>query len=234
MIIVADSPESQSFVERCRKCTLDEACGFHGQPELAHISERRFYGRNFTVIQQGNPATHAYIVCAGWLQIIHLTPAGRAVSELAGPGTILGLAGVMTGGGYCNSARTLEECELQQIGREALLNFARDNPTVSLQLLKTMSRQWQRSLRHLYELSSKVPTEMRLLRALCEISETCGDPTNGGIRIRVPLSVQVLAETVGCSRQWVSKMLGQLEEKGFIRHRSSWISVTHAGLKGLH
>ncbi len=232
MSIATDSPRSPSFVQRCRECTLDETCGFHGQPELERISERRFYGRNFTVIQQGNAATHAYIVCAGWLQIIHLTSAGRAVSELAGPGTILGLAGVMAGSGYCNSARTLEECELQQIERDALLNFARDNPTVSLRLLKTMSLQWQRSLRHLYDLSSKVPTEKRLLRALCEISETCGNPANGGVRIRVPLSVQVLAETVGCSRQWVSKMLGQLEQKGLIRHRSSWISVTHEGLKG--
>ncbi len=221
-------------VKDSRTCTLEESCGFCRYQELQQISERRFYGRNFTVTRQGDPASHVFVVCSGWLQTTHITPAGRAVSELAGPNTILGLAGAMTGTDYVYNARTLEECELLQIEREAFLAFIQDNPSVSVMLLKTMSRQWQRVLYHFYDLSSKVPAEARLVRTLREIAETCGNPMNGGIRIRVPLSAQVLADTVGCSRQWVSKMLGQLEQKGLIRHRSSWISVTHAGLKGIH
>lgn len=215
-------------------CSLEETCGFYGHPELQSISERRFYGRHFTVTRQGDPAGRIFIVCSGWLQMTHMTPAGRAVSQLAGPDTILGLTGVMTGTEYIYSARTLEECELQQIEREAFLTFIQDNPKISVQLLKTISRQWQRLLHHFYDLSSKVPAEARLLRTLREISETCGNPMNGGVRIRVPLSVQALADTVGCSRQWVSKLLGELEEKGLIRHKSGWITVTHTGIRSRH
>ena len=231
MSATANTVGPQSFVERCSTCTLDETCGFYGHPELQHISERRFYGRHFTVTRQGDPAAKVYIVCSGWLQLTHLTPTGRIVSQIAGPDTILGLTGVMTESEYMYSARTLEESELQQIEREAFLTFIQDNPKVSVQLLKTMSRQWQRLLQRFYELSSKVPAEARLLRTLREISETCGNPMNGGIRIRVPLSVQVLADTVGCSRQWVSKLLGNLEEKGLIRHKSGWITVNYVGLR---
>ncbi len=219
-------------VEHSRTCTLeDSSCGFCGYQELQHISERRFYGRNFTVTRQGDPASQVFVVCSGWLQTTHINPAGRAVSELAGPNTILGLAGAMTGTDYVYSARTLEECELLLIEREAFLDFIQNNPAVSVQLLKTMSQQWQRVLHHFYDLSSKVSAEARLLRALGEIAEMCGTPVNGGVRIRVPLSVQILADTVGCSRQWVSKLLGELEQKGFLRHKSGWITVTQAGLR---
>ena len=218
-------------VERCRTCNTQAACGFHGFAELQQIAERRFYARDFTIIQQGKPATHAHLVCSGWLQITHLTVNGRAVVELAGPGTVLGLAGIMSGDGYCTSALTLDSCEVLQVEREAFVTFLLDHPTVVMRLLQTMSRQWQKSLQHLYDLASKVPTETRLMRALREIAAACGDPNSGGIRIHVPLSVQTLADTVGCSRQWISKLLGDLVAKGLIRHRAGWISVTRAGLK---
>ncbi len=229
---VSDSKTKDRFtVERCRTCVPQHGCGFYGFPELQQIAERRFYGRDFTIIQQGDPATNGYIVCSGWLQITHLTVDGRAIVELAGPGTVLGLAGLMTGDGYCTSAHTLDECEVLQVEREALVTFLLAHPTVAIRLLQTLSTQWQKSLRHLYDLASKVPTEKRLMRALREIAATCGDPSSGGIRIHVPLSVQTLADTVGCSRQWISKLLGDLEAKGLIRHKAGWIWVTRAGLK---
>ncbi len=223
----ANSLISPSFMDS----TPEEACGFYGHQELRSISERRFYGRHFTVTRQGDPAAHIYIVCSGWLQITHMTHAGRAVSQLVGPGTILGLTGAMTGTGYAYSARTLGDCELQKVERNVFLEFLMNNPALSVQLLRTLSRESQSLLHRFYDLSSRVPAEARLLRTLHEISEACGNPTNGGVRIRVPLSVQVLADTVGCSRQWVSKLLGELEEKGLIRHKSGWITVTSRGTK---
>ncbi len=231
MSATANTLKPQSITERGRVRAPEETCDFCEHPELLAISERRFYGRYSTVTRQGDPAARIYFVCSGWLQIAHTTRTGRAVAQLAGPGAILGLTNALTGTEYLYSVRTLEECELRQIECEAFLAFVRDNPYISIHLLKTMSRQWLQMLRHIYQLSTKVPTETRLMDTLREISETCGSPADGGLRIRVPLSVQVLADTVGCSRQWVSKLLGELGKKGLIRYKSGWITITRAGLK---
>ncbi len=217
--------------ERCRTCAPHESCAFYGIPDMDRVARRRFYGRDFTIVRQGDEADYVYVICSGWIQVTHVTCAGRAVVDLFGPGTVFGLAGAVNGGVYLASARTLEECEMERIERSDFLRFVKDHPEVSFDLLKSLGHQLQLSMLHLYDLSSKVPSDKRLIRTLNRIAEQCGTETEAGRRIRFPLPVQMLADTVGCSRQWVSKILGTLVEQGLIRYKSGWITITQEGMK---
>jgi len=79
-------------------------------------------------------------------------------------------------------------------------------------------------------LSARVPTGERLLSALAELARVYGLPAEAGLRIPVPLTVQMLADKVGCSRQWASKLLGELESAGKLKRNRSWITlITGAG-----
>jgi CRP-like cAMP-binding protein len=74
-------------------------------------------------------------------------------------------------------------------------------------------------------LSAKVPTGERLMSALVEMGRIYGVPAESGLRIPVPLTVQMLAEKIGCSRQWASKKLGELEAAGKLERNRSWITL---------
>jgi len=61
---------------------------------------------------------------------------------------------------------------------------------------------------------------MNLLR---EFGQNCGHPIDDGVRIRIPLTVQDLADKIGCSRQWTSKLLGKLQTARLIERNQGWI-----------
>jgi CRP-like cAMP-binding protein len=68
------------------------------------------------------------------------------------------------------------------------------------------------------------------MSALIELGNVYGVPAEAGLRIPVPLTVQMLADKVGCSRQWASKLLGELEAAGKLKRNRSWITlITGAG-----
>lgn len=218
-------PRHGSVPERCQTCPAQYSCAFTGMPEFHGLAERRFYGRGYTVLQQGSEAKRAYVLRSGWIQTTHVTPEGKAIVNLAGPGALLGFQEVLSGARHTAGAQTLEDSEIESVEAARLFAFLEDYPAAALALLKTLSAQWERSLSRLYDLASKVPADRRLVRALCEISRTCGCESEGGIRIKVPVSIQMLADIIGCSRQWISTLLAELEERGILRHKSGWITL---------
>jgi len=64
------------------------------------------------------------------------------------------------------------------------------------------------------------------MSALVELGRIYGLPAEAGLRIPVPLTVQMLADKVGCSRQWASRLLGELEAAGKLRRNRGWITLT--------
>ena len=51
---------------------------------------------------------------------------------------------------------------------------------------------------------------------LVELAERFGEPTNGGVRVGLPLSQDELAGWTGASREAVSKALRSLRDRGLI------------------
>jgi CRP-like cAMP-binding protein len=66
------------------------------------------------------------------------------------------------------------------------------------------------------------------MSALVELGRVYGVPAESGLRIPVPLTVQMLADKIGCSRQWASKTLGELEAAGKLKHKRGWITLVNS------
>jgi CRP-like cAMP-binding protein len=209
-------------------CAIQNSCVLREFPKLGSLTELRFYGRGFSLHHQGSEARRALIVRTGWIQITHVTREGKSIVSLAGPGALLGFYEVLSGGPYLTSACTLEESQIESLSADDLLSFLEAHPSASISLLKSLSAEQQKWLGKLYDLSSRVSVDQRLLRALCEMAGTCGCEDDGGVRIKVPVSKQMLADIIGCSRQWISTVLAGLEARGLIRQKSCWITLRAA------
>ncbi|MBZ5496387.1 MAG: Crp/Fnr family transcriptional regulator [Acidobacteriia bacterium] len=213
---------------RCVDCAAQAKCNFFSSPIVQAVTERGFYGRGYLIVQQGEVAREVFMVRAGWLRLSHVSASGKAVADLVGPGTLLGVPEVVTGTPHKNSVETLEECDLEWVNADAFLSLLTTSPLLSLELLKTVSQQVLKLASRLNDHAGGLPSGRRLLLALREISENCGALTPQGVRIRLPLSMQDLADKVGCSRQWIWKMLGELEAEGYLRRKGSWITLLAA------
>jgi CRP-like cAMP-binding protein len=71
----------------------------------------------------------------------------------------------------------------------------------------------------------------RLVRQLQELAGSCGVPTDRGTLLDAPLTVRDLAGTLGCSRQWASKLLSEIEAQGLIEREGRRIILTDAALE---
>jgi CRP/FNR family transcriptional regulator, cyclic AMP receptor protein len=160
------------------------------------------------------------------MQITHAMPNGKSIVDLWPPGSIVGIAPAMLSNTYPYSAIALEDCEIEQADAVEFLKHLKKDAYVAFDLLRYISRQVTKLLGHFYVAVAKIPMEDRLLRVLHEISSTCGVRAEGGVRINLPLSVQVLADWIGCSRQWASRLLSDLEKRGALKRRNGWITLT--------
>lgn len=216
-----------SIVESCLVCEPDQRCCLSRAEWFREMRTIRVVGRQATIFSQGQRAEKVYALRRGWVQATHLMPNGKAVTHLFGPGSIFGIDCAAAQCEFPYTAVAIEECELEEAISDDFLKRLREDPLIAVDVLRQVSQSMQRLLSRFYSSASKVRSAELLLETLREIAwncSTCVDEST--IRINLPLSVQVLADHIGCSRQWVSKMLASLENDGTIQRNGVWIMIT--------
>ena len=185
---------------------------------LRGLLEHRCYPAEAVVFHQGESPRGIYLVRSGLLSLEHLTPGGRTVAMRLAAGTeVVALAECLTGNTHQLLARTLAPSVLDFAPRDLFLEFLEREPELTLDLLRRISRRVERLQQGCYEVTGRYPLADRLLGKLHDLAETCGVPTPDGVLLDLPLTVQNLADLLGCSRQWASKLLGEMEAEGLVR-----------------
>lgn len=223
--------------EHCSACEAEPKCPFNNLGPAARkayeeILEVRVYAPGSTIVRQGDRAAGIHVVRSGLVRMTHLTPAGKVVGvQVLGPGAILGLTEVVTGDLCLTSAEAVEDCEIESVSRRHFVPFLLQHPKVALELLIRVSQELVRLQEAIFESAGGGRLGDRLLRQLLEIAASCGVPTDRGTLLDVPLTVRDLAGTLGCSRQWASKLLSEIESQGLIEREGRRIILTDAALE---
>ncbi|HZU41329.1 MAG TPA: cyclic nucleotide-binding domain-containing protein [Terriglobales bacterium] len=93
------------------------------------------------LFNQGEPALGIYLLDKGRVAL-HLDCGRRSFpTRVVNPGCVIGLPGTLSGTDYSLGAETLEDCTLDFIPRERLLEFLRENPAHCFQLVELLSRE---------------------------------------------------------------------------------------------
>ncbi len=218
--------------DRCADCVAEPSCPFSDlSPEAREafraISETRVYAPGSRIIRQGDPALGLFVVQTGLVRVLHLTPGGKPVGvRMASTSEILGLNEVITGDRYRQSAEAVEQTRLEHVPRKRFVPFLFQHPEVAVEVLIRVSQDYAKLQEGLYEAAAGSPLGDRLLHKLQEFAGSCGVPTDRGVLLDVPLTVQDLAGSLGCSRQWASKLLAEIESQGLIERNGRRITLT--------
>lgn len=225
-------PEDPMPANGAESCVFDDL-----EPEaraaLQEILEPRRYPAGATILRQGEPAVGLYVLRSGLVRTTHLTPAGKPVGvRIVAPSGILGLAEVVTGDPYLLSAETVGRCRVDHVARKKFVPFLLRHPGVAVELLIRVSQDLVGLQTGVYEAAGGGNLGERLVRQLQELAGSCGVPTDRGTLLDAPLTVRDLAGTLGCSRQWASKLLSEIEARGLIEREGRRIILTEAALQG--
>jgi CRP-like cAMP-binding protein len=174
-----------------------------------------FY-RNQVIFQEGETGDSLFIVLKGKVRVCLYDEEGREyILDVINKDGFFGELALIDELPRSANAIAMESSELLIIRRPDFLKLLVENPTITIEILKVLSRRLRvadERIRWLAFLS----VEGRILKFLLEIGAKEGVKVKDYIVIeKGPTQIEI-ANSCGCSRETVSRMLAALIKKGFV------------------
>jgi CRP/FNR family transcriptional regulator, cyclic AMP receptor protein len=178
------------------------------------------------ILGAGDQGEVLFILKQGKVQLSRLTEDGRRlVTAVLEAGSVFGEMPMLSQSLEDSSAEALEECTLCVMSRSDVENLILTNPRVALNIVHVLARRVSDLEKRLEMQAFQTVTE-RLAATLLRMAGV-GDEVAG-------TSHQQIAETIGASRETVTRALGDFRAQGLIELGRSHILIRdRAGLAGL-
>ena len=174
-------------------------------------------GRAEVLFHEGDPGDRLYVIVDGKVKLGRASGDGREnLLAILGPGEMFGELSLFDPGPRNATATAVADTVLIGMGSDDLTAWLTGRPDVARQLLRALARRLRRTNEALADLVfSDVPG--RVAKALLDLSERLGRPTEDGLRVAHDLTQEELAQLVGASRETVNKALADFASRGWLR-----------------
>lgn len=173
----------------------------------------------------GDPSSSVYLLKRGRVKIANTAPNGKEVTfEILEAGDVFGELDVLQDAPRSTSAETLDDALICVIPRKDFDQYLAMHPNVTIKLTKLIGLRLKKIQSRVEDLVFReVPA--RLAHLLSELGKTEGVADKQGIRLKVKLTHQEMANLIGCSRETVSTTMGQFRDDGLIQMDGRTITI---------
>lgn len=166
--------------------------------------------------QQGEPATHHYVIGWGRIRLDQTTPEGQnVVLRFMGPGDLLGSVAVLREVPYPATPIAIEDSMLLSWSAGRFAELMQRFPPISLNAIRIVGGRMQDLQDRLRELATQ-RVERRIAAALLRMVKQSGRRVEGGVEIPFVVSRNELAELTGTTLHTVSRTLSAWEQEGIL------------------
>jgi CRP/FNR family transcriptional regulator, cyclic AMP receptor protein len=225
-----NSPYGLQITEDCLICKLRESGFFCDLPkaalnDLERIKYASGYPQGAVLFVEGQAPRGVFIICGGRVKLSTTSRDGHTlILRISQAGEVLGLHATVSGKPYELTAETLQPCQLDFIRREDFLRFLRNHADACLNAAKHLSRNCQSAYDLIRALGLSHSVSEKVARLLLEWSSD-GEDTKDGIRIKVSLTHEEMAQLIGTSRETVTRILAEFREKQLAHLRGSTLLI---------
>ena len=206
----------KEYLERIRDASFFSVLSNSELNVLLKIAKIRKFTKGFVIFEEGDTRAALHIVLNGRVKISLYDEEGKEyVLDVIGTGGFFGELSMFDElTGFANIIAT-EETECVVIQRQDFVNLLMDNPAFTVSVLKTLVNKLRAANERIKGLAF-LSVENRILKYLNEIAEKSGVKIKDRMIIeRGPTQVEI-ANSCGCSRETVSRMIKSLVKKGKI------------------
>jgi CRP-like cAMP-binding protein len=228
-------PESSgSLRHSCGTCPLHRSfCDLSAEIRTAfdQLKTTMSYRKGDVVFQERERCESVFALCEGSVKLVANSRDGRGLLvRFVTPGEVLGLAEAVLGSTpFEYSAIVVEPSVLAVIPRERFMRLINSYPQAALALTIALSEQYKEAQHEAKFLAFGETATLRLARILLEWAAERGEPFEGGVRIPLVMTHLEIAQTLGATRETVTRILGNLTHAGIIERRADGIVIHRLG-----
>ena len=224
------SPYGLPIIENCLICNLRSERFFCDLPRTALVAfEKIKYSSavppGAVLFVEGQAPRGMYVVCRGRIKLSTTSRDGKTlILRIAEPGEVLGLHATVSGKPYELTAETLQAAQLNFVKREDFLRFLEEHGDACLRAAQHLSQNCQSAYEMIRSLGLSHSVTEKMARLLLEWSEQ-GEATKDGIRIKIALTHEEIAQLVGTSRETVTRVLSDFRKQQVAQLRGSTLLI---------
>jgi CRP/FNR family cyclic AMP-dependent transcriptional regulator len=224
------TPYGFPLVERCDECKLRTDTSFCALSDAAlrqfdKIQNRMTYPEGAVLFVEGQEPRGAFMLCSGMVKLTMTSYNGKGIIvKVVKPGEIVGLDAVLHGRAYDVSAETLQSSQLNFIRREDLLRFLHEHSDATVKAAEHLSSNCQVAYHQIRAIGLSATAREKVAHVLLDWAEN-GERTSKGIRVKVTLSHEEIAQLVGCTRETVTRTLGDFKRHKIAELRGATLTI---------
>jgi CRP/FNR family cyclic AMP-dependent transcriptional regulator len=224
------TPYGIQISENCLLCKLRQTGFFCELPkspleELEKVKYASAYPQGAVLFVEGQAPRGVYVICSGRVKLSTTSRDGKTlILRIAEPGEVLGLHATVSGKPYELTGETLQPCQLDFIRRDDFLRLLQHHADACLNAAQHLSQNCQSAYEMIRSLGLSHSVSEKLARLLLEWASD-GETTKEGIRIKIALTHEEIAQLIGTSRETVTRVLSEFREKKFAQLRGSTLMI---------
>jgi CRP/FNR family transcriptional regulator, cyclic AMP receptor protein len=204
------------ITELLSKVPLFEGISPEDRAALARAATLRTYRRGETIVQQGQPGDAFYVLVRGRVAVAIVAPDGReVVLNTLGEGDHFGEMALLDDAPRSASVIAQEKSDLAILSRAVFFDLLKSNFVLTRALLAAFSARLRRANATIEGLAS-LDVKSRLARYFRELAAARGRKAGGGWAVVVRPSQREIADTIGSSRETVSRTMSQMAAEQLI------------------
>ena len=184
-----------------------------------------FYPKGSLLYVEGEEARGVYILCSGRVKLTTSSAEGRnLILRTAEAGELLGASAVISRRPYETSIETVEPCQVNFIRAEDFVNMITRDHEAMLSAAHQLSADYFEAQRELRTFGLARTTGEKLARLVLDWCAT-GEKTPQGVRLKVLMTHEEIAQMIGTTRETVTRLLSDLRKRKLITVKGSTFLV---------
>jgi CRP/FNR family transcriptional regulator len=184
------------------------------------------YPKGSLLFVEGEMPRGIFILCSGRAKLTTSSTEGKTlIVKIAEPGEVLGASATILGKPYEVSAETIEPAQLNFIKRDDFIKFLNNNAEACMHTAQQLSEKYHSAQREIRSLGLSQTTSEKLAKLLLDWVARSGEETPKGIRLKVLLTHEEIAQMIGTTRETVTRLLSDFKRKKIIDVKGSSVFV---------
>ena len=225
------SPYNLDIHNTCTECTVRAErlfCNMSAN-SIAAVDSIKFtgvYPKGSLLFVEGEMPRGIFILCSGRAKLTTSSTEGKTlIVKIAEPGEVLGASATILGKPYEVSAETIEPAQLNFIKRDDFLKLLGSNAEACMHTAQQLSEKYHSAQREIRSLGLSQTTSEKLAKLLLDWCARGGEETAKGIRLKVLLTHEEIAQMIGTTRETVTRLLSDFKRKKIIDVKGSSVFV---------